>query len=98
WALGSYHDLAHWRDIERENHELRVRIRLLEVERLGRLELMAENRRLQLLAGIKPPPGYTPLAGRVIGHSVDNWRRFILVDQGDTAGVKKNAVAVNAAG
>ena len=98
WVTSNVHDLVHWRDLQRENQELRERIRLLEVERLGRLELMAENRRLQQLTGMNPPPGYTPLAARVIGHSADNWRRYVLVDQGDTAGVKKNTVAVNAEG
>lgn len=91
-------DVTDWRAVQRENRELRARAAALQAERTQQLELLAENRRLQRLVGMKPPPGYTSLTARVIGHNPDNWRRALLVDQGTSSGVKKNAVALSADG
>jgi rod shape-determining protein MreC len=85
-------------DVKRQNGELRKRLDALEAENRKILELEKENERLKALLDLKEKRPRDLLAAHVIGEDVMNWFRCIIIDKGQSAGVREKMPVVTPAG
>ncbi len=58
-------------------------------------EVSLENTRLNELLSFKQKSSYKTIAAKVIGHSADNWSSVIIIDKGESNGLKRGFVVIN---
>jgi rod shape-determining protein MreC len=63
-----------------------------------RYEQSLEKARLHQLLKLNLPTGVEPLVARVVGRNPDNWHQRLVLDQGDTRGIRLNSVVVTRQG
>ena len=88
WAL------THLRALLKENERLR---RQLEEERARNVRLeeyFRENRRLLSLLRMKPRMRWRTTAARVVGRSLSNWSKVVVIDKGRKDGVRPGDVVM----
>lgn len=74
--------------LRRENDILRYKLNAAN-------EVLLENKRLRELLSLKQNSAYKVIPAKVIAHSLDNWSSLILVDKGDSSGIKKGFAVIN---
>lgn len=78
-----------------ENERLNRRIDLLK-HKLNKFdEISLENTRLNELLSLKQKSPYKIIAAKVIGHSADNWSSVVIIDKGESNGLKRGCVVIN---
>jgi rod shape-determining protein MreC len=95
YVLESYVNLI---DVKRKNGELKRKLELMELENHKIAELQKENDRLKQLLRLVDEHPKTMIAARVIGEDVMNWFKCIIIDKGQTAGVKEKMPVITAVG
>lgn len=85
-------------DVKRKNSELKKRLDSLETEKQKILELEKENERLKGLLELKAKRPHDLLAARVIGEDVVNWFKCIIIDKGQTSGIRQKMPVITRAG
>lgn len=82
----------------KENERLMKEIEGMRTERNSYLELQEENRRLKSILSLKEhQTGYVATAD-VIGRDYSNWFRSVMIDKGETEGLKKDMAAITPSG
>lgn len=81
WAL------THLRALLRENQELRHELERERARNALLEECFRENRRLLALLRMRPRFEWRTIAARVVGRSVSNWSRTIVLDKGRADGI-----------
>ena len=81
-----------------ENTRLRREIQQFTWQMQQFESVVAENRRLRQLVGLKVPPGHSRLTVRVIGRSPDTWHAQVVVGAGKADGVTMDIAALSAEG
>ena len=81
-----------------ENKRLKQEIALLTNEPLETIELEKEAVRLRELLGLKRRLKFRTQAARVIGRDATPWFKTLLIDAGESDGLKEDAAVVNAQG
>ncbi len=78
-----------------ENQRLNKEMDLLR-HRLNKFDdISMENTRLNELLSLKQKSPYKSIAAKVIGHSADNWSAVIIIDKGESNGLKRGFVVIN---
>jgi rod shape-determining protein MreC len=95
YVLDSYINLV---SVKRKNQELKKRIEAMEVENQKILELEKENERLKALLGLKETEPKTFLAAHIIGEDVMNWFKCVVIDKGQTSGIRVKMPVITEAG
>jgi len=85
-------------NLRNENQQLKKNVDSLRVENSRYRELLATHERLKELLQFKQTINWPVLAAQVIGLDPTGWFRSIIIDKGDTAGVRLNMPVVNAYG
>lgn len=78
-----------------ENEKLKKEINLLRYRFNVSKEAYLENERLRKLLSFKQKSPYKVIAGSVIAHSADNWSSVIIVDKGESSGIKRGFAVIN---
>jgi rod shape-determining protein MreC len=86
-----HHNFSQNEKLTRENGFLRSKINSAN-------ETYLENQRLKELLSFKQKSAFKVVACRVIGRSVDNWSSVVIVDKGESSGIKKGMPVVNSLG
>ena len=86
------------RTLEQDKQRLEKRVEELESLVNTRYEQSLENARLHQLLKLNLPTGVEPLVARVVGRNPDNWHQRLVLDQGDTRGIRLNSVVVTRQG
>lgn len=82
----------------KENKKLKAEINRLKMEYSQYDEMLATNKRLQLLLNFKNTTEQRILAAQVIGRDPSVWLQSIFIDKGQNSGVDTNMPVVNAEG
>jgi rod shape-determining protein MreC len=94
----SLSNLLHSRQIIQENVELRRKLDDIKQKLTQYKETEAENERLRSLLAFKQRSSFKLIAARIIGRDSSNLSDTILIDQGESTGVKKDTVVIGEAG
>ncbi len=78
-----------------ENDQLNKEIDLLKYKLNKFNEISLENARFNEILALKQKSPYKLVAAKVIGHSADNWSSVIIIDKGESHGIKRGFVVVN---
>lgn len=78
-----------------ENERLNKDIDLLRYKLNKFDEVSLENNRLNQLLSLKQKSPYKLIAAKVIGHCADNWSSVIIIDKGESSGLKRGFVVIN---
>ncbi len=98
-AISNYFiSISSLRTAQDENSELRQRIQDLEVQLQQKDDLVAENRRLLSLLGLKERSQHKPIMARIIGRDPSVWFDSSIVDRGSLDGVSLNMPVVTDGG
>jgi rod shape-determining protein MreC len=105
-ALKPARDLVNWTgdvfDAKSENEKLRDRVDELQAEVAALQTAERDARQLRALVDFNRssrfPPGYEPVAARVIGRSPTVWYATITIDKGSDQGVRADQPVVSGAG
>lgn len=81
--------------VESERNELALRVKALESQNSKLLELEGENERLKSLLKYEGEMHVEGVAARVIGHEPSNWYRTIVIDRGESHGVRVGSSVVD---
>ena len=81
-----------------QNEKLKNQADLIKFNRNEMKEISLENLRLKELLNFKQKASYKVIAARVIGRSSDNWSSLVIVDKGESAGIKKGFVVISHVG
>ncbi len=81
-----------------QNEKFKIQADLIKYNRNEMKEISLENLRLKELLSFKQKSPYKVIVSRVIGRSADNWSSLVIVDKGETAGIKKGFVVINHVG
>ncbi len=85
-------------DAKKKNLELRKKVEQMQLENLKIAELEKENERLKQLLRLTEQRPNTMIAARVIGEDVMNWFKCIIIDKGQSSGIRQRMPVVTAAG
>lgn len=77
--------------LQKENYLLRQKINSF-------YELYAENARLKKIISFKQQSSYRVIAARVISRSADSWSSIVVIDKGNSHGIKAGMAAVTFSG
>lgn len=83
-----HHNMVDSQRLRNENNLLRFKLN--EVN-----EIKAENNRLSQLLSLKQKSPYKIIASKVIARSPDNWASVIIIDKGESSGIKKGQGVIN---
>lgn len=61
-------------------------------------EIYLENNRLRELLSLKQKSAFKVISARVIGRALDNWSSAIIIDKGESSGIKKGFVVIDYSG
>jgi rod shape-determining protein MreC len=78
-----------------QNEKLKKEVELLKYNKNETREVFFENNRLRQLLSFKQRFSYKVIAARVVGHSADNWSSVIIVDRGESNGIRRGSVVVS---
>jgi rod shape-determining protein MreC len=91
-------ELVHWPRLKSENRILKSELDLLKIRMNEIEEIKKENDRFKTLLHFKKDLKYEAIATRVIGRDPSHWSQYIVVDRGETDGVRENTVLVESNG
>lgn len=105
-ALKPARDLVNWFDetfdAKGENEDLHTELEAARRQAVGAKAALAENEQLRKLLGLSHsgaiPAGYTPVTGRVIARSPNEWFADVTIDVGSGDGVEVDDPVVNGDG
>lgn len=82
-----------------ENERLKREIGLLLSNKLNNVnEIYLENQRLKRLLSFKEKSAYRVIAARIIGRAADNWSSVVLIDKGNSSGIRRGCVVITPLG
>lgn len=85
-------------NLQKENERLNEKINALRMENDQLRELLATNQRLQKLLRFTESFNWPGQMGQVIGRDPSGWFQSIIIDKGNSSGVKVNMPVVDAVG
>jgi len=83
-----HHNMVDSQRLRNENSLLRFKLNELN-------EIKSENLRLEQLLSLKQKTSYKVIASKVVAHSPDNWSSVIIIDKGESSGIKKGQGVIN---
>jgi rod shape-determining protein MreC len=95
-TLGEF--FAQREDLQRENTELKERIRELEIASLRRADLELENTRLRGLAESTADVAARSVTARIVGQEFSRQRRRVTIDRGNNDGIYVGQTAIAGGG
>lgn len=95
WVSRYLWALTHLRTLLRENEELKRRLKEAEARNARLEECFRENRRLLALLDMRPGLKWSTIAARVVGRSLSNWSKIIILNCGSDEGVKAGETVVS---
>jgi len=83
-----HHNMVDSQRLRSENNLLRFKLNELN-------EIKSENLRLNQALSLKQNTPQKVIASKVIAHSPDNWSSVIIIDKGESSGIKKGQGVIN---
>ncbi len=84
--------------LKKENQALRQALVKTKLENASLQETRLENQRLKSLLGLPAPPGFTPIAAKIIGMEPSRRPAEVTVNRGVLDGVRRNLPVINLIG
>ncbi len=93
-----WHEYVDLVGVRERNEILAARVHRLEEENLRFREAMVSVERLQRLTGFRDRRDLPMVAANVVGRDLSAWFRSVIIDQGETAGIRPGMAVITDAG
>lgn len=94
WSKDALRIILDYKNVKDENQYLKEEVEKLLYNQKRMKKILEQNRRLRELLNFKEQTPYQVLGASVIGHSMDNWTKILMINRGKEAGVKQKMTVV----